>query len=119
MVDYRHETPSTSQIIELYQNAGLNRSIGDHDRIAKMYQNSNLVISAWNQQDLVAVARSLTDFCYCCYLSDLAVRLEYQSQGIGKELIRLTRESISDQSMLLLLSAPGLWNIIQKWDLRK
>ncbi len=119
MIDYRHETPSTSQIIELYQNAGLNRPIGDHDRIAKMYQNSNLVISAWNQQDLVAVARSLTDFYYCCYLSDLAVRLEYQSQGIGKELIRLTRESISDQSMLLLLSAPGAMEYYPKVGFKK
>ncbi len=84
-----------------------------------MYQNSNLVISAWNQQDLVAVARSLTDFCYCCYLSDLAVRLEYQSQGIGKELIRLTRESISDQSMLLLLSAPGAMEYYPKVGFKK
>lgn len=84
-----------------------------------MYQNSNLVISAWNQRDLVAVARSLTDFCYCCYLSDLAVRLEYQSQGIGKELIRLTRESISDQSMLLLLSAPGAMEYYPKVGFKK
>jgi predicted N-acetyltransferase YhbS len=39
-------------------------------------------------------------------LSDLAVRKEYQKLGIGKRLIRETKEKIGDQTMLLLLSAP-------------
>jgi predicted N-acetyltransferase YhbS len=71
-----------------------------------MYANSNLVITAWDNDLLVGISRSLSDFCFCCYLSDLAVRKEYQKLGIGKKMISLTKEKIGEQCMLLLLSAP-------------
>jgi GNAT superfamily N-acetyltransferase len=98
--------PEKELVAELYKSAGLNRPVDDLDRIARMFASSNLVITAWDGETLVGVARSLTDFCYCCYLSDLAVRKEYQKLGIGKRLIRETKEKIGDQTMLLLLSAP-------------
>ena len=96
--------PSTEQIIELYNDAPLTRPTNDSLRIKKMYEQSNLVITAWNENELIGVARSLTDFCYACYLSDLAVKKPYQKLGIGRELISLTKKEIGDQSMLLLLS---------------
>lgn len=99
--------PEISAIVDLYISAGLNRPVTDTKRIGKMYANSNLVISAWDGNQLVGIARSLTDFCYACYLSDLAVNSNYQKAGIGRQLVQLTRERIGEQTMLLLLSAPG------------
>jgi len=98
--------PGTESIIALYDSSGINRPTYDKQRISKMYANSNLVVTAWDNDKLVGISRSLTDFCYCCYLSDLAVRKEYQKHGIGKKLIFLTKEIIGEQCMLLLLSAP-------------
>ncbi|MBK8555781.1 MAG: GNAT family N-acetyltransferase [Lewinellaceae bacterium] len=94
-------------VAALYDDAGLRRPTDDLERIKRMYTNSNLVISAWNGEQLVGVARSLTDFSYCCYLSDLAVLKAYQKSGIGKQLVEATRQAIGPESMLLLLSAPG------------
>ncbi len=106
-ITYRTDlTPDTDQIIEVYNSAGLNRPTADKARISKMYAHSNLVITAWDNEKLVGISRSLTDFCYCCYLSDLAVRKEYQASGIGKKLIELTKNEIGEQTALLLLSAP-------------
>ncbi len=99
--------PETDQIIDLYISSGINRPTNDKERISKMYTNSNLVVTAWDKDKLVGITRSLTDFCYSCYLSDLAVRKEYQKEGIGKKLIELTKEKIGEQTMLLLLSAPS------------
>lgn len=99
--------PSTEQIISLYESSGIKRPTQDFGRIAKMYQHSNLIISTWDQDKLVGIARSLTDFCYCCYLSDLAVSEPYKHRGIGKKLIDLTREQIGNQTTLILLSAPN------------
>jgi len=99
--------PETDAIINLYESAGLNRPIDDLARITEMYANSNLVITAWHNKKLVGVARSLTDFCYCCYLSDLAVHDDYKQQGIGKRLIAATRERLGSSVTLILLSAPG------------
>jgi ribosomal protein S18 acetylase RimI-like enzyme len=99
--------PNVESIIELYKDADLNRPVNDKARIKKMYENSNLIVSAWIDNELIGISRALTDYCYCCYLSDLAVKKSFQSNGIGRELIRLIKEAIGDESMLLLLSAPA------------
>ena len=106
--------PDTEKIIDLYKSSGINRPIADKERIAKMYANSNLIVTAWDVSKLVGISRSLTDFCYSCYLSDLAVRKEYQRHGIGKKLIALTKEKIGEHTMLLLLAAPAAMDYYPK-----
>ena len=96
----------TEDIIAVFDSSRIKRPTKDSSRIQKMFEESNLVISAWKDGVLIGVARSLTDFSYCCYLSDLAVKKEYQKAGIGKTLIELTQQAIGDNCMLLLLSAP-------------
>jgi N-acetylglutamate synthase-like GNAT family acetyltransferase len=92
-------------VIEVFKSSGINRPIEDLTRIDQMLKNSNLIISAWDGIELIGIARSVTDYNYCCYLSDLAVKMEHQKSGIGKTLIELTQETIGEQTMLLLLSA--------------
>ena len=83
-------TPGTDEIIDLYKNSGMPRPVNDKERIKKMYDNSNLIITAWDGELLVGASRCLTDFCWSCYLADLSVRHEYKGKGIGKKL-RLER----------------------------
>ena len=71
-----------------------------------MLEHANLLCTAWDGEKLVGVARSLTDFEYCCYLSDIAVDEAYQKRGIGKELIRLTQSKLGHNAKLILLAAP-------------
>lgn len=99
--------PTVEQVVEVYRSAGLNRPLHDTARMEKMFAQSNLIVTAWAGETLIGVARSVTDFCYCCYLSDLAVRKEYQAKGIGKQLMGITRAQVGDETALLLLSAPG------------
>lgn len=99
--------PLADEVIELYDNAGLPRPTSDKERIQKMFDNSNLVITAWDNDLLVGVSRSITDWVWACYLSDLAVRDDYKKAGIGRQLINLTREKVGNQSMILLLSVPA------------
>ena len=82
------------------------RPVNEPERLAKMIEHANLILTARDQQKLVGIARSLTDFLYCTYLSDLAVDVDYQNQGIGKELIRQTK-LLTPQANLILLSAPA------------
>jgi predicted N-acetyltransferase YhbS len=98
--------PTAEQIIELYDNAGLPRPTSDKLRIKKMYENSNLIITAWDNEKLVGISRSITDWAWSCYLADLAVRQGYQKLKIGKTLINLTKEKVGEQTMVLLLSVP-------------
>jgi len=85
---------------------GERRPVGDRERLEMMVRNANLILTARTEGLLVGVARSLSDFVYCTYLSDLAVRKAFQKQGIGRELIRQTK-LLSPQAKLILLSAPA------------
>ena len=93
---------------ELYRASTLaeRRPVEDRERFAAMLRNANLVITAWDGDVLVGIARSISDFSYITYLSDLAVRVSHQRQGIGKELMRRT-QAAAPQTTLLLLAAPA------------
>ena len=116
----RYETDlkiSIDQFIDLLKRSTLaeRRPISDRQKIEKMLRHGNILITAWHNDLLVGVSRALSDFSFCCYLSDLAVDETYQHQGIGKELIRLTHEVAgTDDAMLILLAAPKAVNYYPK-----
>jgi predicted N-acetyltransferase YhbS len=95
------------EMIELYIDStlGERRPVEERERMARMLEEANLVITARDDDLLVGISRCVTDWVYCTYLSDLAVRADYQGQGIGKELVRLTREA-TPQATVILLAAP-------------
>ena len=98
--------PTAQEVIELYNDAGLPRPTHDPQRIKAMFENSDLIVTAWDGKKLVGVSRTITDWVWCSYLADLAVSPGYKRSGIGKKLVELAREKIGEQSMLLLLSVP-------------
>lgn len=85
---------------------GERRPVDDPDCLHAMLKYSNLLCTAWDDKKLVGVARSLTDFEYCCYLSGIAVDAIYQRGGIGKELVRLTQSRLGKRAKIILLAAP-------------
>lgn len=107
-IEYRHNYPlDPAEVARVFDASGITRPTCDLARIARMFAAPSLVISAWHSGRLVGVSRSLTDYSYCCYLSDLAVDKSLQGQGVGKELIKRTQAVIGDEVSLILLSAPG------------
>lgn len=84
---------------------GERRPIEEPERIDLMLKHANLIVTARVDGELVGVSRSLSDFAFCTYLSDLAVDEQYQKMGIGKELIRQTKIA-SGQAKVILLAAP-------------
>ncbi|EKO3580763.1 GNAT family N-acetyltransferase [Vibrio metschnikovii] len=108
-IEYKVNHPiSVEQFVSLLKKTSLGerRPLDNESTIQGMLDNSNLIVTAWLNDQLVGVARSVTDFHYCCYLSDLAVDESVQSNGIGKYLILVTKEELSLSCKLVLLSAP-------------
>ena len=97
------------QVIELYRASTLaeRRPIEDRAVAAQMLRHANLLVSAWDGELLVGIARTLTDFAYIAYLADLAVRVSHQRLGIGRELIRRTRAALGPRATIVLLAAPA------------
>ncbi len=107
MIEFAENTSITSQeLSDLFRASGIRRPIDDHERLAQMIENADLTICAFDDTKLIGVARAVTDFSFCCYLSDLAVDEEYQGRGIGRELVARVRARIGPKCNLVLLSAP-------------
>ncbi|MEV6578237.1 GNAT family N-acetyltransferase [Streptomyces sp. NPDC051582] len=97
-----------AEVTALYRAStlGERRPVEDVERFTRMLAGANLVITARLDGRLVGIARSITDGSYVTYLSDIAVDAEFQRRGVGRDLIRATREA-APQAKLVLLSAPA------------
>lgn len=96
------------EVVEVYRDSGLGerRPIADRERFRAMLANANLVVVCRIDGRLVGIARSISDFSYTTYLSDLAVVRDHQGTGIGRTLIEATRQE-APYAKVVLLSAPG------------
>ncbi|MCU6707419.1 GNAT family N-acetyltransferase [Paenibacillus sp. J5C_2022] len=99
-----HVTPE--QLAQVFSSSGIRRPSDDMARLQLMIDHADLLITAWDGDKPIGVARALTDYSYCCYLSDLAVDRAYQKHGIGKELVAIVQERIGESCSLVLLAAP-------------
>jgi GNAT superfamily N-acetyltransferase len=96
------------EVLDVYRRSGLGarRPIDDIERMQAMVRNANLVITCRVNDELVGITRSISDFAYVTYLSDIAVVREYQRSGIGRAMIEATREA-APGTKIVLLSAPA------------
>jgi ribosomal protein S18 acetylase RimI-like enzyme len=109
-IDYQTEPDlSASEFIDILNRSTLaeRRPVADRDRIVTMLKNASVIVTARSNGLLVGVSRAITDFCYCTYLSDLAVDEKFQGRGIGRELIRKTHAASGLATRLILISAPA------------
>ncbi|MFO0914871.1 MAG: GNAT family N-acetyltransferase [Pirellulales bacterium] len=75
--------------------------------LQQMIAQSDVLVTARHAGKLIGVSRALTDFWQSTYLADLAVDVDYQRCGIGRELVRLTHDAAGRRTMLVLLAAPA------------
>ncbi|RIX53696.1 GNAT family N-acetyltransferase [Paenibacillus nanensis] len=108
MITYSEEmSQKAADVADVFKRSGIKRPYEDLDRIQKMIDNADILITAWEDGRMVGVARAITDFSYCCYLSDLAIDRDYQKHGIGSEMVKKLQSIIGDECSLVLLSAPS------------
>lgn len=93
-------------VAEVFRKSGIKRPYDDLDRIQRMIDHSDVIITAWDGDRMAGIARAITDYSYCCYLSDLAVDREYQKMGIGKELVNRLQDIVGEECSIILISAP-------------
>ncbi len=108
MIEYRTGNQlDLAEVIELYRAStlGERRPVDEPERMRQMIASANLIITAWDANQLIGISRAFTDWTYATYLSDLAVRASHQRLGIGKELMRRT-QAAAPAASLILLAAP-------------
>jgi GNAT superfamily N-acetyltransferase len=109
MITYRDDANiSVDEAIALYVRStlGERRPIHNKQTFEAMLKHASMVITAWDEENLIGIARTLTDFAYVAYLADLAVDQQYQRNGVGKRLIAETKLRLGPECMIVLLAAP-------------
>ena len=112
MADFTYsttDTPTVAEFADVLRRSTLaeRRPVHDADCLAQMVSGASLWATCRTNGELIGVARSVTDFAYCCYLSDLAVDQAFAQRGIGRRLVAETRSRLGPQCSLILLSAPA------------
>ena len=62
-------------------------------QIQSILENSNLIVSAHSDAELIGIAVSMTNYVSLCMLAYIAVDTGHQNHGIGKLLISQTRDA--------------------------
>ena len=108
-VEYQLEPALTAaEFVDVLRRStlGERRPLDDLPRMEAMLRNADIIMTARCDGLLVGVARAVSDFSFCTYLSDLAVDENFQRRGIGRELIRRTQEAAGMNAKLILIAAP-------------
>lgn len=93
IITERETILAPEEFIGVLRRSGLaeRRPVDDPARIAAMCANANVIICARANGLLVGVTRSMSDFAFFCYCSDLAVDRAYQKRGSGHALLEATQ----------------------------
>jgi ribosomal protein S18 acetylase RimI-like enzyme len=105
-VDRRIDVPQFRDLL-VRSTLGERRPIDDFECLEGMLRHADILATAWIGERLVGVSRSLTDWTYSCYLADLAVDVDCQREGVGRQLIDLTQRQLGPLCKIILLAAPA------------
>lgn len=109
-MNIRYETKlrnelSAQAVLELFLHAGISKPNWSTERMKRALTGSSVVVTAWDEKQLVGFANAISDFAWVGYLSQLAVHPQYQGMGIGKHLLELIRVELGEEVTLIVHSA--------------
>jgi aralkylamine N-acetyltransferase len=96
--DVQGVTPQA--LANLFEAAGLAHRAAE--KVHRAYRNSDVVCFCWDEMQLVATGRALTDGEYHGTIHDVAVHPDYQRQGIGSRVMRELLERLPVWRVLLV-----------------
>lgn len=93
------------ELSELYRVAPL----GDKPpkSLAAVFTNSMFTTFAYAQGDLIGAGRALADGIDCAYIADVAVRPEFQGDGLGAAIIKRLVAAAAGHKKIILYANPG------------
>ena len=92
-----------SLVSEILKKAGL--SYYERDIHRKAFENSQVVVFAFDGGELIGFGRAITDGVYEAAIYDVAILPEYQRKSIGSTIIRYILEQVSGCDVILFSSA--------------
>ncbi|MBW7900758.1 MAG: GNAT family N-acetyltransferase [Rhodocyclaceae bacterium] len=104
MIQYKEvKTFDTSQLNDLFASVGWGYG-NNLRRLASILENSDTVVSAWDDDRLIGLVNALSDGVHIVYLHYVLIHGEYQGRGIGKTLMERIMENYRQCRHMILIS---------------
>lgn len=83
-----HDLPF-DQLVDLYNSVGWLAYTTDEQRprLQQAIRNSTYVVTLWDGEKIVGLARCISDDVSICYLQDILIHPEHQRHGSGRRLL--------------------------------
>ncbi|SET71148.1 Acetyltransferase (GNAT) domain-containing protein [Oceanobacillus limi] len=101
-----------SKLMNLYQIAGWWEEREEKD--IKEMLNQGASVGAWNGDQLIGFARAISDGKFRAYVEDVVVHREFQSVGIGANLVANLLHELSDIDVISLFCDEDLIPFYEK-----
>ena len=85
----------------LFNEVGWNDKTDDINRLKAMVENSQIVVTAWDEEIMVGFARCTTDYVFNGQINNVVVDSKYRRKGIGKVLINKILDSSRQVTYIL------------------
>lgn len=85
----------------LFNEVGWNDKTDDINRLKTMVENSQIVVTAWDEETMVGFARCTTDYVFNGQINNVVVDSKYRRKGIGKVLIDTIVDSSKQVTYML------------------
>lgn len=103
-VEYKFVTKFTEEDLErLFRSVGW-VSANYADRLVKAMENSDTVVSAWADGELIGLVNALDDGALTAYIHYLLIDPRYQGNGIASTMIGMLKEKYKDYLYLILIA---------------
>ena len=81
------------KLLQLLKNHTSWASIRSQKDIKTMLRKSSVVVSIWNDNQMIGFGRATTDGIFRAVLWDVVVEKKYQNQGLGKKIVQTILKS--------------------------
>jgi predicted N-acetyltransferase YhbS len=111
-MEFRTINPGDQEAVRQFlTEAGWQHRVADPQKFAKMMENTNRSVAAFEGLRIVGFARALCDEVSNGYISMVAVAADKRGQGIGRELVRQLIKDDTDITWILRAGhgSDGFW----------
>lgn len=85
----------------LFNEVGWTDKTDDINRLKTMVENSQIVVTAWDEETMIGFARCTTDYVFNGQINNVVVDSKYRRKGIGKVLINTILDSSKQVTYML------------------
>jgi len=91
-----------AEILDLYARVGWTNYTADPQMLRCAYENSLLVLGAYEAEKLIGIIRAVGDGASIVYVQDIIVHPDFQRRGIGTQLMQAVLARFADVYQMVL-----------------